>query len=243
MNPVEEFKKECLKRAASYGENKDLSKAASTFMYESMLSKYPYNFSWLGCPIIQYPQDIMAMQEIIWKVKPDLIIETGIAHGGSLIFYASMMELICGYGIVVGVDIDIRKHNRVEIESHRLSNRIKMIEGSSVDDDVIFRLSKSISNNKIMVILDSLHTHDHVLEELELYSPMVTIGSYLVVCDTIIEQLPGGFFADRPWDKGDNPHTAVTEFLDKNDNFEIDTEIDNKLLISVSRGGYLKRIK
>lgn len=206
--------------------------------------KYSYNFSWLGRPIIQFPQDIIAMQEIIWQVKPSLIIETGIAHGGSLIFYASMLELLGNDGMVLGIDIDIRAHNRVEIEKHPMFKRIKMIEGSSIDNNVVaqtYQFAKGKS--PILVVLDSMHTHSHVLEELKAYSPLVTKDSYLVVFDTVVEDMPDEFFQDRPWKKGNNSKTAVWEFLKSNDRFEIDKDIDGKLLITVAPDGYLKCIK
>jgi cephalosporin hydroxylase len=183
------------------------------------------------------------MQEIIWAIKPDLIIETGIAHGGSLIFYASILELI-GKGEVLGIDIDIREHNRLEIEKHPMYKRIKMIQGSAISKEIIEQIEPHAADKKtVMVCLDSNHTHDHVLKELELYSPFVTIGSYLIAFDTIVEDLPADLYKDRPWSVGDNPKTAVFEFLKKNTNFEIDHSIDNKLLISVAPEGYLKRIK
>ena len=206
--------------------------------------KYTYNFTWLGRPMIQFPQDIIAMQEIIWQVKPDLVIETGIAHGGSLIFYASMLELLGGDGRVLGIDIDIREHNRVEIEKHPMFKRIEMIEGSSTDDGVESQVREIARDAKcVLVALDSLHTHEHVLRELELYSPFVTRGSYLVVFDTIIEDMPAGSFPDRPWERGNNPKTAVHEFLRSDDRFEIDSYFQDKLLITVAPDGYLKCVK
>ena len=244
MNPPKQFKKQCVERIKLNRNNDKLANAAQTFMRESILPSYSYNFSWLGRPIIQYPQDMIAMQEIIWQVKPDLIIETGIAHGGSLIFYASMLELIGNGGQVLGIDIDIREHNRVEIEKHPMYKRIEMIEGSSIDKDIakqVYNFAKG--KKRVMVFLDSMHTHDHVLRELELYSLLVTAGSYLVVFDTIIEDMPEDFFPDRPWGKGNNPKTAVREFLKKNDHFEIDKEMENKLLITVAPDGYLRCIK
>ena len=184
------------------------------------------------------------MQELIWNVKPDFIIETGIAHGGSLIFSASMLELIGGYGHVLGIDIDIREHNRVEIEKHPMFKRITMIQGSSTDPEIVKKVyAFAKDKKKILVVLDSFHTHDHVLKELELYSPLVSAGSYLVVFDTIIEDMPDDYFPDRPWGKGNNPKTAVWEFLKKNDRFVIDKEIENKLLITVTPDGYLKCVK
>jgi cephalosporin hydroxylase len=241
MNPIEQFKKERAERIKGYGENRALIEAAAKFNEVSNKESYSYNFSWMGRPIIQYPQDMVAMQEILWELKPDLIIETGIAHGGSLIYYASIMELI-GKGEIVGVDIDIREHNRREIESHPMFKRIKMIQGSAIDRQVVDQVA-AIAKGKgtVLVSLDSNHTHEHVLEELKLYSPFVTKGSYCVVFDTIVEDMPKGFY-DRPRDKGNNPKTAVFEFLKTNKQFEIDKQIDNKLLISVAPDGYLKRI-
>ena len=177
-------------------------------------------------------------------MKPDLIIETGIAHGGSLIFYASMLELLGNNGQVLEIDIDIREHNRVEIEKHPMYKRITMIEGSSIDENVVQNVRDFAKDKKkVLVALDSMHTHDHVLKELELYSPLVTKGSYIVVFDTIIEDMPKDFFPDRPWSKGNNPKTAVWEFMKNNDRFEIDKKIENKLLITVAPDGYLKCTK
>jgi cephalosporin hydroxylase len=181
----------------------ELRKKSLDLLCDPRLSRYVYHFSWLGRPIIQYPQDIVALQEIIWNVKPDLIIETGIAHGGSIIFSASMLELLGGDGHVLGIDIDIRKHNRVEIEKHPMFKRITMFEGSSIDAEMAKRVHEFAKPyNTVMVLLDSNHTHAHVLEELKLYTPLVTNGSYCVVFDTIIEDVPEGSFPDRPWDKG-----------------------------------------
>lgn len=243
MDLIQQFESEKKEIIARLAENEKLRTLAEEFIKESGQCKYVYNFSWLGRPIIQYPQDIIAVQEIIWSVKPDLIIETGIAHGGSLILSASILELIGGDGLVVGVDIDIRNHNRVLLEKHSLSKRIKMIEGSSINEEVIKQLTEITSRkNKVMVFLDSSHTHDHVLKELQLYSPMVSVGSYLVVFDTILEILPEAAYLNRPWGKGNNPQTAVNEFLNNNKNFMIDRDIENKLLITANRGGYLKRV-
>jgi cephalosporin hydroxylase len=214
------------------------------WLVESAKVKYSYNFAWMGRPIVQYPQDMIAMQEIIWHVKPDLIIETGIAHGGSLIFYASMLELIGEQGQILGLDIDIREHNRIEIEKHKMFKRITMIEGSSIDEEIaqqVYELAKN--KQRVLVVLDSNHTHEHVLKELQLYSSLVTKGSYLVVFDTVVEDMPADFFLDRPWGKGNNPKTAVWEFLKQNDRFEIDKAMEAKLLITVAPDGYLKCVK
>jgi cephalosporin hydroxylase len=202
---------------------------------------YSYNFTWLGRPIIQFPQDIVALQEIIWAVKPQLIIETGIAHGGSLILSSSLLELIGGHGRVLGVDIEIRPHNRRAIEAHPMAKRITLIEGSAIDDGIVAQV-RSLAEGKspVLVILDSNHTHDHVLQELNLYSSLVTKGSYLLVFDTVIEDMPPSAFPNRPWSRGNNPKTAVREFLKYNDRFVLESEIENKLLLTVAPGGYLK---
>lgn len=224
-------------------EDQDLKQLTREWFNRSIGHEYSYHFTWLGRPIIQYPQDIMAIQEIIWSVQPDLIIETGIAHGGSLIFSASMLELI-GDGLVVGVDIDIRPHNRVEIEKHSMFKRIELIQGSSIGEAVVEKVKSFAANKRrVMVILDSNHTHEHVLQELNLYSPLVTKDSYLVVLDTVIEDMPEELLGDRAWRKGNNPKTAVREFLKTTDRFEIDKEIEAKLLFTVAPDGYLKCVK
>jgi cephalosporin hydroxylase len=211
----------------------------ATYKYE-----YSYHFTWLGRPVIQYPQDVLALQELIWAVRPDLVVETGIARGGSLVFSASMLELLGGDGLVIGVDIDIREHNRVEIERHPMAKRIRMIQGSSVDEAVVEQVRREAGGrSRALVILDSNHTHEHVLRELELYSPLVPEGSYLVIFDTVVEDMPEDAFPDRPWGRGDNPKTAVWEFLRRNDRFEIDREFESKLLITVAPDGYLRCVK
>ena len=209
----------------------------------SLKYEYPYHFTWLGRPIIQYPQDILIVQELIWKIKPDLVIETGIARGGSLIFSASILELI-GKGNVIGIDVDIRKHNREEIEKHPMFKRIKMIEGSSIDKKIVKKIFKLAERKKkILVLLDSSHTHSHVLEELKSYSPLVNKGSYVVVFDTVLEDMPKNSFPNRPWDKGDNPKTAVKEFVKKSNRFKIDIDIERKLMITSNPSGFLKCVK
>jgi len=237
------FFEERNERINNNGKNENLKSAAKAFNDASNSAQYSYNFSWMGRPIIQYPQDMIAMQELIWEIKPDLIIETGIAHGGSLIYYASILELI-GNGEVLGVDIDIREHNRKEIEAHPMFKRIKMIQGSSIDESIVAKVAEAAKGKqRVMVCLDSNHTHDHVLNEMKMYAPFVTNGSYLVVFDTIVEDLPENYFGQkRNWGIGDNPKTAVFEFLKDNNDFSIDSAIDNKLLISVAPSGYLKRL-
>lgn len=223
--------------------DRDLQALSRVWVREIARHKYAYNFTWLGRPAIQFPQDLMALQEIIWRVRPDLIIETGIAHGGSLIFHASMLELLGGDGLVVGVDVDIRPHNRAEIEKHPLSKRIRMIQGSSVDEATAAQVrALAVGRKSVLVVLDSNHTHAHVLRELQLYSPLVTKGSYLTVFDTLIEDMPADLVQDRPWGPGNNPKTAVREFLKTNKRFVVDKDIEAKLLITVAPDGWLKCI-
>ncbi|MFC1780894.1 cephalosporin hydroxylase family protein [Planctomycetota bacterium] len=243
MNPTQEFIKRNEQKIEEMGLNQELNAKSRKWMNMVNPLEYSYHFSWLGRPIIQYPQDIVAMQEILWEVKPDLVIETGIAHGGSLIFYASILELI-GNGEVVGIDIDIREHNLQAIEAHRMFKRISMIEGSSICEETRFKVQEFVKGkDSVVVVLDSNHTHEHVLKELQLYSDFVTIDSYMVVFDTVVEDMPPGSFPDRPWDKGNNPKTAVWEFLKNNKDFIIDKNIENKLLITVAPDGYLKKVK
>jgi cephalosporin hydroxylase len=254
-----QFEQEIRDRIDSYAKNDELVISAQRFVLESTLPKYSYNFSFLGRPIIQYPQDMVAVQELIWSVKPDLIIETGIAHGGSLIMSASILALldVCdaiesrnvfdpsiSKRKVLGIDIDIRKHNRDAIEAHPMASRIQMIQGSSIDPDIVKQVQEiAKSYNRVLVCLDSNHTHDHVLAELEVYAPLTSIGSYCVVFDTVVEDLPAEMFLDRPWGPGNNPKTAVWEYLKHHPEFEIDRTIQNKLLITVAEDGYLKRKK
>lgn len=244
MDQNEAFRKEKRNAIARMASDDSMRELSRQWFEKSSQHRYSYNPTWLGRPIIQYPQDIVATQEIIWSVKPDLIIETGIAHGGSLIFSASMLELLGGDGQVLGIDIDIREHNRIEIEKHPMFKRITMIEGSSIDDAVLEQVHDiAKGKERVLVILDSNHTHEHVLREMELYSPLVKTGSYLVVFDTVVEDMPDDCFADRPWGKGNNPKTAVWEFMKSNDRFEIDKQIENKLMLTVAPDGYLKCVK
>lgn len=241
MNPVQAFEEERKLGIAEMASDDNFRHLSQQWLEASIRQKYSYNFKWLGRPIIQYPQDIMALQEIIWETKPDLIIETGIAHGGSLIFSASMLELLGKDGEVLGIDIDIRSHNRAEIESHPLFKRITMLEGSSIDENIVAQVHAHARGKKsVMVILDSMHSHDHVLNELLLYAPLVKKDGYLVVLDTIIESLPADLFPDRPWGPGNNPSSAIQEFLKQNNRFVVDWHLTNKLQLTVSIDGYLK---
>jgi cephalosporin hydroxylase len=236
-----EFDERNRSKIEEMGNDRPLREISQQFLRRSVELEYSYHFRWLGRPIIQYPQDIVALQELIWQIKPDAIVETGIAHGGSLIFLASMLHLLGNDGIVVGVDIDIRSHNRVEIEAHPMMRYIRMIEGSSIAPEIAAQVREQVASRaRVMVILDSMHSHDHVLEELRLYSPLVTRGSYLVVLDTCIEQLPRELYPDRPWGPGNNPWTATQEFLRTTDRFVVDRAIPDKLGITVAPDGYLR---
>ena len=243
------FEREVAERLEANGSNAPLQKAAHEFLAATVEPKYSYNFSWLGRPIIQYPQDIVAMQELLWSVQPDLVVETGIAHGGSLIFSASMLELNAACGgpadaRVVGVDIDIRAHNREAIEAHPMSRRITMLEGSSIAPEIVAQVRELAAGRKsVLVCLDSNHTHDHVLAELEAYASLTTPGSYCVVFDTLVDDMPKSFYPDRPWGPGDNPKSALREFLASHPEFESDRSIDHKLLVSVAPEGYLRRLR
>lgn len=258
MNPIEQFQHEVRDSIVSLGQDHDLQALSRIWLRQIAAHKYSYNFGWMGRPIIQVPQDIVTMQELIWQVKPDLVIETGIAHGGSLIMNASMLALLdmcdaieanesldpkISRRKVLGVDIDIRAHNRDAIESHPMASRIQMIQGSSIAPEVIEQV-KDVAKDyqRVLVCLDSNHTHDHVLAELEFYAPLTSIGSYCVVFDTIIDDMPADMFLDRPWGPSDNPKTAVWEYLKTHSEFEIDKSIHQKLLITVAPDGYLKRI-
>lgn len=255
---MSEFDKEVATRIEAYAMNDALCSAGASFMLASTVPKYSYNFSWQGRPIIQYPQDMVAMQELIWSIKPDLIIETGIAHGGSLVFSASMLALLdmcdaietgekfdpkISRRKVLGIDIDIRAHNRTAIEAHPMASRIQMIQGSSTAPEIIEQVRTVAANySRVLVCLDSNHTHDHVLAELQAYAPLTSKGSYCVVFDTIVEDMPKEMFPDRPWGPGNNPKTAVWEYLKTHPEFEIDKSIQSKLLITVAPDGYLKRV-
>lgn len=241
-NVHQAFEAECKAEIDAQGQNETLKGLARDFFNESARHKYSYHFSWMGRPIIQLPQDMMAMQELIWSIKPDLVIECGIAHGGSIIYYASLLELQ-GHGEVLGIDRDIRPHNRQAIESHPMFKRISMIEGSSVDLDVVEQVRVLAEGKKVILVLDSNHTHEHVLAELRLYAPLVSLGSYCVVMDTVVEDMPADAFPDRPWGPGDNPKTAVWAYLEENGDFEIDQQMNDKLLISVAPDGYLRRVR
>ncbi len=244
MNPTEQFEIEVEKNIRGLREDTDVQALSRIWLREITPHKYAYNFKWMGRPIIQLPQDMIALQELVWDIKPDLIIETGVAHGGSIVYSASLLELLGGDGIVVGIDIDIRAHNRQAIEGHPMMKRIRLIEGSSIAPETVASVAEIAKGRKrTLVLLDSNHTHDHVLGELKAYAPMVKAGSYVIVYDTLVDDMPASFFADGRWGPGDNPKTAVREFMRGTDRFEIDKDLDSKLLITVAPDGYLKCTK
>lgn len=249
MTENEAFDEQGRQEVAAQGRDRAFGAKTREWMDLANAHRYSYHFKWLGRPVIQYPQDVIGMQELIWSVQPDLIVETGIARGGSLVFLSSMLELLasCGGapdGRVLGIDIDIRAENRAAIEQHPLARRITMLQGSSVDAGIVSQVhAVAKEHRRVLVILDSNHTHEHVLGELRAYAPLVTTDSYCVVMDTVIEELPADAFPDRPWGKGDNPRTAVREYLAGNDAFVVDDAMESKLMITVAPGGFLRRVR
>jgi cephalosporin hydroxylase len=258
MDSIEQFKHERQKNIEDLGQDIELQRAGLHLLQDAARHNYSFNFDWLSRPIIQHPQDIVAFQEIVWKVKPDLIIETGIAHGGSLILSASLLALLdlCENGNaslspspqnprrVVAVDIDIREHNRECLVQHPLYPRLTLIEGSSIDQKIIDKVKKETEGHeRVLVCLDSNHTHQHVLAELESYAPLVTKGSYCIIWDTVIEDMPKEMLDDRPWGPSNSPKSAVREYLKSHPEFVIDKQIQDKLLMTVAPDGFLKRAK
>jgi cephalosporin hydroxylase len=270
MNPNNEFSSFVENNLRRLQGDTDFRGLSNVWVREAIRLSYGYNFTWLGRPIIQFPQDIYVLQELIWTVRPDIIIETGIAHGGSLILSASMLAMLdycdavsSGKDIcptdssrkVVGIDIDIRAHNRTAIEDHPMSHLINLIEGSSIDTLIVETVKQMIpTNSRVLVMLDSNHTHDHVFEELKAYAPLVTRGSYCIVMDSSIEVLPVDFETNRPWCRGNSPASALHQYLrNLQDNetfgvdgsnlaFEIDKLIESKITITGAIDGFLKRL-
>ena len=237
------YRAEKRERIDAYGHDDEFRALSNAWRVLALRKQYMNNFSWLGRPLIQLPSDAMAMQEIIWAVKPDLIIETGVAHGGSVVLSASLLELL-GHGEVLGIDIDIRPHNRQAIEAHPLARRISLIEGSSTDPKVVAQVrERAAGKARVMVCLDSNHTHEHVLAELEAYAGLVSVDSYCIVFDTFVEDMPADHvWTDRPWGKGNNPKTALREWLQRHPEFEIDHSIENRLLVTSAPDGFLRRV-
>jgi len=211
-------------------------------------TKYVYGFTWLGRPIIQLPEDMIRIQEVIYRVKPDVIIETGVAHGGSLVFYASLCKAM-GRGRVIGIDVEIRPHNRKAIEAHELFEYITLVEGSSVDPEVV-RTVKALmlSGETALVVLDSNHTKEHVLGELRAYSELVSVGSYIVACDGIMGNVVGAPRSNTDWG-WNNPKVAAEEFAREHGDFVIEepempfNEGIIKGRVSYWPGGFLRRIR
>lgn len=250
MSSMDEFNKEKMERIASYAASSKGTQIGKQFNIESCSNGYTYNFSWMGLPIIQFPQDIVMMQEIIFDVRPDLIIETGVARGGSLVFYASMLELL-GKGQVVGIDVEIREHNRQAIQNHPMFKRISLVEGSSIERSTLAKLSPYLAEARtVLVCLDSKHTHDHVLAELNAYHSLVSIDSYLVVFDTTVETFDketvdklAEDYRFKPWGKGSNPRSAVQDFLQTHGEFEVENTWHQKLMITNCWEGVLRRVR
>ena len=241
MDDTEEFRRQGRRWSLELAADPEVTAHALDLLVQADRHHWTYQWTWLGLPIIQMPPDIVVMQEIIWAQRPDLIIETGVARGGSLVLSASILQLL-GDGAALGIDIDIRAHNRAAIENHPLAHRIELIEGSSVDHDLVAQVRRRAGEaQRVMVILDSNHTHEHVLDELNLYADLVTPGQYLVVADTVVEDLPPQDHRPRPWGKGDNPATALREWGGLHPEFEADDALSGKLLLTSSPGGYLRR--
>lgn len=238
-----DYRQEKQQRIAGFADDAEFRALSERWRAMALERKYMNNFSWLGRPMIQLPMDAMAMQELIWSVKPDLVIETGVAHGGSVVLSASMLELL-GHGEVLGVDIEIRAHNREAIEAHPLAHRIRLIEGSSTAPEVVAQVrAAAAGKQRVLVFLDSNHTHAHVLAELNAYADLVSPGSYCVVFDTFVEDMPDDYvWTDRPWGKGNNPKTAVWEYLRSHPEFQIDKSVEDKLLVTSAPDGFLRRV-
>ncbi len=241
MDDTERFEKERAEGADRMAADPTLKASASRLFEALVAARYHYNFDWAGLPIIQFPDDILAVQELVWRIKPGAVVETGVARGGSILHYASHLALLGGDRLAVGVDIDIRPHNRARIEEHPLAGQVRLIQGSSIDPATVAEVVRVVGDRApVMVVLDSNHTHDHVLAELRAYSPLVRAGSYLVVYDTVIEMLPAEANAGRPWGKGNSPHSAVRAFLAENNRFEIDKGLENKLMLTCCPDGFLR---
>jgi len=239
----EDLEKSKRETAAAAAQNEGLRKTSMDFIVESDKFGYGYQWTWLGLPFIQMPQDMIVTQELIWQTKPDVIIETGVAWGGSVVFSASLLQLI-GKGEVVGIDLNLYDHVKDQIMSYPFSNRVHLYKGSSTDPEIVKKVLSHIKpGQSVMVMLDSNHTHQHVLDELRAYAPHVTKGQYLVVSDTVVEDMPKQEHRPRPWGPGDNPKTALRAYLKETDRFEVDPYVNGKLLLTYSPEGYCRCIK
>ena len=239
----EEFEADKRIKAEAQARDPALRQKALDLVIESDKYHYGYQWTWLGLPIIQLPQDIVATQEIIWATKPDVIIETGIAWGGSVVLYASILQLI-GKGEVVAIDLNLYDHVSKQIMDYPFSSRIHLYKGSSTDPGVVARVKSHVkAGQSVMVLLDSNHTHEHVLDELRTFGPMVTKGQYVVVSDTVVEDMPAQTHRPRAWGPGNNPQTALRAYLKETDRFEIDQQVNRKLLLTYTPDGYCRCIK
>ena len=233
-----------LKAADAMSKDQNLQNDAKNVLIKADEHRWIHQGSWLGEPLLNLPQDMVALQDIIWRTKPDFIIEVGVAWGGGILFEAMLLDYIDGKK-VIGLDIFIPSDLRKRIMNHKkLSDRIELVEGDSTSEETI-RKVKTILNGskKVLVILDSYHTHDHVMNELKTFSQFVGKGHYLICGDTIVEHVPIQKHRPRPWGPGNNPGTAVRQFLVENDSFEIDEDLEKKLLLTCHPGGYLKAVK
>jgi len=224
--------------------DRDLRRQALDVLVRADHYRWIHQTNWLGEPTLNLPQDMFALQEIIFNTRPKFILELGVAWGGSLLFYATLMEALGG-GRIIGVDIYLPDDLKARLGSHgRLSERLTLIDGSSIEAETLARVKSIVGNcREVMVVLDSYHTHEHVLKELRLYSPLVGKGHYLVCGDTVVEDIPEQAHRSRPWGPGNNPKTALRQFLQENDRFVVDDYVDMKLLLSCSPGGYLKALQ
>lgn len=239
----EEFRGLQKQSAKEMAADSKLTEDSRDLLFRADQHRWIHQGTWLGEPVLNLPQDMFALQEIIFKTRPEYIIEIGVAWGGSLLFYSTLLEVLGG-GEIIGVDIFIPDDLKQRLNSHgKLSERIHLINGSSVEQDTVDKV-KAITGDsrKTMILLDSNHTHEHVYKELQLYAPLVEKGYYLICGDTIVEDIPEQNYRDRPWGPGDNPKTALNAFMKETNRFEVDSELENKLLFSCNPGGYLRCI-
>ena len=239
----DDFEADKRRNARIQSQDRILRDIARDFIIQSDKCGYGYQWTWLGLPVIQMPQDIVLTQEIIWECKPDVIIETGIAWGGSVVLYASILQLI-GKGKVVGVDLNLMDHVTAQIMAYPFSERIHLYKGSSTHPDIVARVRSHIEpGQSVMLLLDSNHTHEHVLAELKLYAPLITKGQFLIVSDTVVDDIPPQGHRPRPWGPGNNPKTALVSYLKSTDRFVVDDYLNSKLMLTYSPEGYCRCVK